>query len=185
MKTNYKKTLKLITLLITSILIATVSAQLYDKMYMKAIPIGVEGVAVKFTSGNETTAAGGSINTPGTEVTFDNMKGKPGVEKVYGQAVNITNTNSTYDFKIELELDSWTGAGHANLTCINVTIYDDAGSKQGTTINLVPAESGATTTSELTIPASKVWSVEWVILWEDTAVDTDTVDVTLALIVKE
>jgi len=185
MKLNYKKSLKLITLLITSLLIAMVSAEIYDKMYMKATPIGVEGVEVKFTSGNETTATGGSINGPGTEVTFSNMKGKPGVTKTYGQAVNITNTNSTYDFKIELKLDSWTGAAHANLTCINITIYDDTGSKQGTTINLVPAETGATTTSQLTIPASKIWSAEWVILWADTAAITDTIDVTLVLIVQE
>lgn len=185
MKLNYKKSLKLITLLITSILIATVSAQLYDKMYMKATPIGVEGIGVKFTSGNETSIAGGTFNGQGTEVTFSNMKGKPGVTKTYGQAVNITNTNSTYDFKIELKLDSWTGAGHANLTCVNVTVYNNAGIKQGTTINLVPAQTGATTTTQLTIPASKVWSVEWVILWADTAVITDTIDVTLVLIVQE
>ncbi|MDH7478216.1 MAG: hypothetical protein QHH17_07540, partial [Candidatus Bathyarchaeota archaeon] len=69
MKINYKKSLKLATLLITAIIIATVSADVFEQMFMKST-ITVEGVEVKYTTGNDTAAAGGTINDPGTEVTF-------------------------------------------------------------------------------------------------------------------
>ena len=181
-----KKALKLLGLLVSALVIATASAQLYDTLYMRATPISVEGVGVKFTAGNETSLAGGTINTAGSEVTFTGMQGKPGFIKTYGQAVNMTNMNSTGDFKIELKLNQWDGGASSKLTCINITVYDDAGDKQGTTINLIPAETGITTTGELTIPASKVWSVEWAILWNETATPgTDEVNVTLELIAEK
>jgi hypothetical protein len=47
MKTNIRKILKFTKLLITSLLIATVSAQIYDYMYLNA-NVGVQGMALDY-----------------------------------------------------------------------------------------------------------------------------------------
>jgi hypothetical protein len=183
MKINYKKSLKLATLLITAIIIATVSADVFEQMFMKST-ITVEGVEVKYTTGNDTAAAGGTINDPGTEVTFTGMKGKKGSIKTYGQAVNITNLNTTASHDIELKLSSWNGSTLNTLKWINVTVYNDTGTRVGDTIKLIPGGTNVETTGTLTIPAGKTWYVEWSFLWATDAQDSDAVEVTLVLVVK-
>jgi len=161
MNVNYKKSLKFVTLLISALLIATVSATAYTTMYMKATPITVQASEVKFTDGNDTESAGGTINPTGTEVTFGSMTVAPNATKTYTQAVNITNSGSEHN--VTLLTDSVTG----NLTgfkYINITVYNEAGVKQGDSIRISPTLENETSTSKLTIGANKEWSIEWVIV---------------------
>ena len=170
MNINYKKSLKLITLLISALLIASVSATVYTTIYMKATPIGIAASEVKFTGGDDTSSAGGDINPTGTEVVFDLMSVAPNATKTYTEAVNITNSGSQH--KITLEVDSVTG----NLTgfeFINITIYDETGAKQGDSIRISPTLSNVTTTTQLTIDA-KTWSVEWIIASIDSGAQEGT-----------
>ena len=183
MKINHKKSLKLITLLISSLLIAMVSATAYTTMYMKGTPITIQASEVKFTTGDDTSSAGGQINPTGTEVTFDSMAVAPNATKTYTEAVNVTNSGSG-EHNVTLVTDSVTG----NLTgfkYINITIYNEAGVKQGDSIRISPTLSNVTSTSKLTIGTSKEWSIEWVIVSIDSgAQESETVNVIIKMNVE-
>ena len=183
MKINYKKILKLVTLLVTSLLIATVSAATYN-MFMDAT-VGVTATELSFAeNAPDFTTCGGTLSDSDQRVTFSTMNGKPGVEAIYNP-VNIAN-GAVAAHDIELVLDSWTGAAQTNLYSITVTMYN-GGTPQGNSIVLYPTGEGTsvTTSGTVNIAISGTWQVEWKVYWKGTAVPgTDTVDVALLLIVQ-
>lgn len=183
MNVNYKKTLKFATLLITSLLITIVSADVYDQMYMKS-DVGVDVAAkdLQFKEGANFTVAGGWINTAKTVVTFDAMTGGQGINKTYYEPVNITNTGSDHDF--EMKFDSWTLSNSSALEYITIAIYDENDNLKGNMIHLPGDLSGTNSTGDVTITASADWRIEWIIRWVSDASNTETVDVTIIFIVK-
>lgn len=183
MKLNYKKSLKLVTLLITALLIATVSAATYYSMFMNANDIGVDTVnKVYFRPGSDWPT--GSVMGSGNQtVTLNGMEGKNGTATIIGDPVRIYNNDSTAR-TINLKLDSWSGESlTTTLNYINVTIYNaypTGGTKEGTTIYLVPGSGDVTETGSRSIDSGAIWRVEWIIYWK-TAASTETVDVNLKL----
>jgi len=181
MKINYKKNLKLITLLITSILIATVSASTYYSMFMHATDIGVDvGNKVFFTEGVDWTGTS-TMGDGNQTVTLDGMKGKNGTATVISDPVRIYN-NDTSSRSLNLKLGSWTGESETQLNYINITIYNAItdGTKQGETIYLVPRAGDVTETGSISIGSGETWRVEWMIYWKTTA-SSETVNVDLNL----
>jgi hypothetical protein len=178
-KQNKRKQLRLLCFLLTSLLIATASASVYNYLYMKAISIGAEPADIQFVEGTDSTAAGANIGTNGTYVSFNSMAGWPNATRVYENATCIKNLD-TIDRTIELKFDSWSGST-ANIDYIYVKVFDGTGSQQGSTIYVGTAGSS---TGSLTIPAGETWRVQWEITWVATALSTDTVTVTLQLIVQ-
>jgi hypothetical protein len=180
------KSLKLLFLLLSSLLIASVSASIYYTMYMNATNIGVAtGNKVFFRPGSDWT--GTSTMGPGNQtVTLDGLKGKNGTATVIGDPVRIYN-NDTSNHSINLQLASWSGAGQTQLNYINVTMwnaYPTGGTQQGQTIYLPSNSTGSVTqTLSQTIGTGLTWRVEWVIYWKTTAT-TQTVNVNLQLIVS-
>jgi len=183
MKINYKKSLKLITLLITSILIATVSASTYSTMFMHATNIGVEaGNQVFFVQGSDWPGGTSSLTDGNQTATLDGMKGKNGTATIIEDPVSIYN-NDTSSRTINLKFESWDGESETELYCINVTLYNDSptgGTKQGQTIYLVPGAGDVTETTSQSIGSKETWRVEWVIYWKTTAT-TETINVDLEL----
>jgi len=183
MKMNYKKSLKFITLLIASLLIATASAATYN-MFMNAT-VGVTATELSFTANNpDYTTCGGAITDNNQKVTFSTMNGKAGVEAIY-EPVKITNgASAAHD--IELMLDTWTGADQTNLYYITITMYDGTTPK-GDAIVLYPTSEGTsvTTSGTVNIGISEEWLVEWKVYWKGTAsVGVDSVQVNLLLVVQ-
>jgi hypothetical protein len=187
MKTNIKKSLKLITLLITSLLIATASADVFKNMYMEATPIGVAGAnKVEFWVGTDfpTNGSGILITDARQKVKFTGMEGSPGSATNYSDPVKINNTDSSASHTIELKLISWDAQSSLPLYYINITLFDENNVKKGNTIHLVPDGSGQVeSTGDVTMDPSDVWRVEWIIYWKGGAT-TETVNVYLQLVVK-
>lgn len=180
MKLNYKKSLKLITLLISALIIATASATSYN-MFMNST-VGVKTTGMKFVLHDpDYTTCGGSITDNNQKVTFSSMNGIAGSEAIY-VPVDINNAD-TGGHDIELTLDSWTGASQTKLYNITVTMYNGA-TKEGASIVLKPTSEGTsvTTSGTVTIGASETWTVEWTVYWKGTAT-TDSVQVNLLLVV--
>jgi len=185
MKTNIKKSIKLITLLISSLLIASVSANVYYTMFMTAT-VGVTGNKVQFWEGDDFSNVGGSITDARQKVTFNTMNGQNGSLTTISDPVKINNTDSSSTHTIELKLDSWTGTASTPLYYINVTIYAANGTKLGDNIHLVPGGSGQVeTTGPLTMLANEVWRVQWDIYWKGTATTSDSVTVNLKIEVTD
>jgi hypothetical protein len=187
MKINYKKVLKLATLLISSLLIATVSADVFKSMFMEATPIGVAGAnKVEFWVGTDFPTNGTDIEITDArqKVKFTGMEGSPGSATNYSDPVKINNTDTVASHQIELKLNSWDAGATLPLYYINITLFDDTNAKNGTTIHLVPGGSGQVeSTGDVTMDASDVWRTEWIIYWKGTAA-SETVNVYLELIVK-
>ena len=97
MKINYKKILKLVTLLITSILIATVSADVYRYMYIDG-SITVSGAKLIWMEGID-FPADGSIS--GSTATLD-LDVEQGTPLNFTEALFLKNVNSTGSFSINL-----------------------------------------------------------------------------------
>jgi len=177
------KSLKLLFLLLSSLLIASVSASIYYTMYMNAT-VGVAGNKIQFTEGNDFSTVGGSITDSGQKVTFTSMNGQIGSLATVSDPVDITNTDTSTPHNIELKLSAWTGNTQTHLNYINVTMYDGS-TKKGVNIYLVPGESGqVSTTGVVSIPASTAWRVQWDIYWNGDATISDSVTVNLQLVVS-
>jgi hypothetical protein len=184
-----RKCLKLLTLLISTILIATASATIYKNMYMEATPIGVAGASkVQFWVGTDfpTNGTGIFITDARQKVRFSGMEGSPGNAQNYSNPVKINNTDGTYTHTIELKLLSWDAPADLKLYYINITLYDEGNVKQGETIHLVPGGTGqVSSTGDRTMDTLDVWRTEWIIYWKGTATPgSDTVNVYLQLVVK-
>jgi hypothetical protein len=184
MKTNIKKSIKLVTLLITSILIATASADFYSQMYMKS-HVGVDAAPkdLRFVEGANFSIAGGWLNPSKTVVTFSSMTGGQGVNKTYSEPVNITNLG-TSQHVFEMKFDTWTITNSSALEYITIAIYDENNAQQGNMIYLPGNLQGTNSTGDVIIPANANWRIEWVIRWLSDAIDTNTVDVTIMILVK-
>jgi hypothetical protein len=181
MKINIKKSLKLVTLLISSLLIASASASVYYTMFMTAT-VKVAGNKVQFWEGADFNSVDGSITDARQKVTFNNMNGLNGSLTTISDPVEINNTDTSSAHTIELKLDSWSGTGSTPLYYINITIYAANGTKLGNNIYLVPGGSGQVeTTGPLTMLASEVWRVQWDIYWKGEATTNDQVTVSLKL----
>ena len=176
MQINYKKSLKLITLLITSILIATVSATIYDYMYLNA-DVGVEGMSLDWILGSDNATAGTQIN--GVTAALTELKGPPNGTRIYADPVRINNTGASA-ISFDLLVDTVSG-DTGQLDSIIVRIY----SLNTTTWvrNVTVWSSGAKGDDEtgLSIPSDNMWQFQWEITWKSTATISHSVTVNLKI----
>lgn len=168
-----KRSLKLLTLLLTAMFIATASASVYNYMYMEASPISVYAAVVRFENGTDAAAAGTVPGTNGTYVKFTSLSGWPNATRVYENATVIRNTDVSQNFPCEISVDSFTGA---NIAELYVRLYDNTGTYDSTV-----QVHGTSNSTSFTINAGDVWRVEWRIKWSATAPTASTATATLAL----
>lgn len=164
------------TLLLTSVLIATASATVYNYMYMQAAPIGVEAAKVQFVDGADATC---NIGDNATYVKITDMAGWPNATRLHEEAVKIESLDSN-DRTMELAFDSWSG-NTGNIAYIYVKVFNAADEQQGSTLSITPAAQNSTGTFDLTALAT--YRVQWEIRWDGGVPSTYAVDVTLKLIV--
>lgn len=181
MEINRKKSLKIIALLVTSLLISFASAETYTELFMSATPISIGTAGVYFVAGANTTAMGGidAINTAGTVVTFDTITAiQPGEIRTYEKAVNITN-NAGAEKTLNMSLYSLTGYFSNNFDYINITILNGSGTSQGQTIKFLPSGTNITSTGNVQIANSATFTVKWVIKAKNSATTGQSINVTL------
>ncbi|MBT0159987.1 hypothetical protein G4O51_08375 [Candidatus Bathyarchaeota archaeon A05DMB-2] len=159
---NNKKSLKIVTLLISSLIIATVSAASYSELFMYGNSITIGTASVKFTTGANTTQLGGAdaINAAGTIVTFDQIQIAPGDVATYDEAVNVTNSAGASK-TITISVESISGDFSTNFDYLNITRIAGDGSTKGTSIEIVSTGSNVTTTDGQTMTAGEIWAIRW------------------------
>jgi hypothetical protein len=163
MNAKYKKSLKITVLLLTSLLIAGVSATTYYTMFMIA-NVNIGGNGVTFTPGLDW---GSSSMGSGNQTVTLSLQGEDGAVTTIGDPVRILNSAGASRI-LNLQLDTWNGESETDLNYIDITIYDDVsgGSAQGTTIHLVPGAGDVTETGNVTITDGATWRAQWVIYWQ-------------------
>jgi hypothetical protein len=156
MKINYKKSLKFITLLLASLLIATVSADVYNYLFLNT-SITVEGLPLAWAEG---TGTGLSWNIKGATCTISGMKGPANGTKVYSDAVHLTASANTI---FNLRIASVTGA-NTSMSSIIVKLYDGSNNTKGTLTVWTGSAKGSDLTN-LSITQSETWRLQWEITW--------------------
>lgn len=167
------RSLKLLTLLLTSVIIVTASAAVYTYMYMQATPISVKGAKVVFEEGSDGNEAGTSLGTNGTYVKFTSMSGWPNATRVYENATVIHNNDGSKNFPCQLSVDSFTGA---YIDELYVRLFDNTDTYYSTV-----QVHGTSNSTMFTIGAGEVWRVEWRIKWSATTPTGSTATATLLL----
>jgi len=165
---------KFLTLLLTSMLIATASAAMYNYMFMNGT-IGVEGMTLEWQLGADNATAGTQI--AGVTASLTTLKGPPNGTRVYTDPVRLKNKGSGAVI-FDLLIDTVSG-NTVNMSSIIVRLYS-----LNTTayIENVTVWSGGAKGSDhpnLNIPLNHIWRFEWEIKWKSTAVISDSVIVNL------
>jgi len=156
-----KKSLKLVTLLMTAALIATASAATYNYLFLNAAT-SVEGLPLAWVQGTDSTV----IYTPaGATCSISNLTGPAGGTKIYSDAVRITATSDT---TFNLRIASVTGAT-GEMSSIVVRLYDtSSGDSKGNMTVWTGSAVGSDLTS-LSIVNGETWRLQWEISYAEGA----------------
>jgi hypothetical protein len=178
MHAKYKKGLKIVTLLISAALIATVSAEVYNYLNFTA-GVGVEGLTLNWD--DTTIDTGLSADIQGVLCTLTGLKGPAGGTRTYTTAINLTSTAAaTFDIEV-VGVTTAGGSGTTVLDSMEVRIYDDSPTStlKGTLDVFSSGTAGTTPVTGLTMADVDSWRLEWDITWSSSATVSDSVTVTL------
>jgi hypothetical protein len=149
MKINYKKSLKLITLLISSMLIATVSAQYYRFLYIEG-SVTISTTGLTWVKGEQ---AGTNVSISGTTATVS-------LSLSNGTTTNITNylylkNLDGTSHSITINITDAANSGLYETLGFNITIYDNSTSDYIGSLNVLSTTSYY---SDI-IDANAVWHI--------------------------
>jgi hypothetical protein len=162
MEIKLRKTMKFVVLLLTALLIGTASVAAYTEMFMHGNNITIGTAGVKFVAGDD-TATLGSINSQGTEVTFNTIPNiEPGATVTYNEAVNITNTAGSVK-TINVSLYSLTGQWTSNFDYITLKIIALNNTVLGSALNITTSTTNVTSSGNIRMNNGETWAVQWII----------------------
>ena len=148
-----KKSAKFLILLLTSMLIATVSAQVYSYMFIEGSGGVSTGTGLAWELGS---SAPGAASIDGNTAKNVNMTVNDGNSRNYTDCLHIVNQDGVaHNFSIEVTKSPSTALDKANFTKFNLVLFDASNVTQAV-LDLKTQGSNAT---GLTIPASATWRV--------------------------
>ena len=158
-----RKSVKLGMLLISALLIATTSTNVYYGI-LQGSTIGIVEAKVHFTAGDDSTAAGYS---PGLNETYCalSLNAYPNVTLIYEQAVNVTNTDAApHDIRLRhVTVTPVNGTDSVgNFTQIDFKLVSVSGTVQRTITYTTTGDNWITPspTAYITLPASSEWTIQ-------------------------
>ena len=184
MEKKLTKPLKMILLLISSLIIATVSAATYTSLTMTS-QITISSV-VRFVDGDDTPS------TATVHPTYCSLPLTcyPNATTTYEQAINISNTDQTNPYRIRLKHVSVSTPNNSAGNFTSITFYLVA--KNGTALDSITyTPSGGTLnpskpfTDYKNIPADTVWTIKVEVITSANASTSATCTIEMALDVQE
>ena len=154
MNINYKKSLKLITLLISSILIASVSAATYTYMYVQSGQISITTGGLKWFKGSDANVG---TTITGNTVTGLSLNVLNGTEQFFNLTLYIKNTDATTPHTFSINVTSSSGAT-TYFDYMYLKLYDNSTNAYKNQVNLLNLGSSQ---SGLTINGNEVWRVSF------------------------
>jgi hypothetical protein len=179
-----KKSLKIVTLLITSMFIATAAVHAYSELFMYGSGITITDSRVAFVAGADTsTISSVGVEDSGTTVTFDTITIAVDELLTYDDAISIQNTaGSAKD--IDLTVTGLTGHFSVNFEYVYIAMFNPSVVQQGAQIQMVASGSNVTTTGSVSIPNGETWTVQWIIKASVDATADESIDITVQLTVQ-
>jgi len=185
MNINYKKSTKLILLLISTLLIASASAAIYYSLSLKA-NVTTNAATVLFGQGSD-WPSGSSMGTGNTSVTLS-IKAYPNATLTYEQALKVNNTgNTTPSVKLRHISITNTTADVANFTFIKIILLDDTNTTKGY-LNYTVSGNNFTLSSSSSyqqMDANDVWSIRIETKAVADASESITVNLQIAVDIRE
>ena len=180
-----KKPLKLLTLLLTAMLIATASAAVYYSLTLRP-QVTVTGLTVKF-DGAADTSSGSNVNDAWTLLA---LKSYPNVTLTYDRVVDINNTDgSAHGILLRhVSISPNNTAEAGNWTSITFYLYDENGTLKESmsyTQSLDVWTVTPTQTSSYSVPGSAVWYLKVETLSPATAETGKVLNIEIAVDVQE
>jgi hypothetical protein len=182
-----RKSIKLGLLMISALLIATTSTNVYYGL-LQENTIGIVEAKVHFTAGEDSTAAQYDAGTNETYCRLS-FNAYANVTLYYEQAVNITNTDTAaHDIRLRhVAIGPTSGSNSVgNFTSILFKVVDKAGTVQRTLTYTTTGDTWNTPgapTAYISLPASTEWTIQVetraapgakvVSCWIEIAVDVD------------
>jgi hypothetical protein len=183
MNVKFKKSLKIVSLLITAIFIASGSVYAYSQLFMYGT-ITITDNRVILVNGDDTlTISASGVEDYGTTVTFDQVNIAKDELLTYDQAVKIQN-NAGSAKDMDLEVTSLTGPFSSNFDYIYITVFDATVNPIGTQIRMLPSGSNVTSTGTISIPDGQTWTVQWIIKASVDATAAEAILMTVQLTVQ-
>jgi len=184
----YRKEMKLITLLLTSLLIASASAAVYYSMIAQP-NVTVSVGSIIFVQGADWPTTGSTMGTNSTWARLA-LKAYPNATLTYDKPLNVSNTTgSAHLFRLRHVsiTPASANAQVSNFTFVNFVVKNTAGVSQASFNYTTSGDTWTTpaTTSYLSLPAN----TQWIIYVETKATagaNTDIVaDIQIAIDVQE
>jgi len=160
-KLLFRKELKLVTLLLTSLLIASASAAVYYSMIMQPA-VTITGASIRFVQGAD-WPSGSSLGTNSTWVSLA-LKAYPNATLTYDKPLNVSNTDTAaHSFRLR-HISITPASGNvevSNFTSIRFAIKNTAGTVQAWFNYTTSGDTWSTPadTSYLSLPASTQWII--------------------------
>jgi len=176
MKLDLRKSTKLVIVIISSLLIASVSATVYNYMYQDAT-IGVEAMSLEWLAGTDATDAGTQIDEATASLT--DMKGPPNGTREYTDPLRVNNTgasSTTFDLLID-QISGDTG----EMDSVYVRLYNVTNSASMGNLTVWSGGAQGSDLTSLTITADTEWRFQWEIKWRANATVADSLIVNLKL----
>jgi len=177
----FRKYMKFLTLLLTSMLIATASASVYYSLSLQS-RVAVSTPKVKFKTADDFVG-----NLTDTWVRLY-LKSYPNATLTYERAVNLTNTGST-SAEFRLTPSDPTGDPASNWDFINFTVLDNSipGQVKGTLNYTVVSGNWQNSgqTGLMTIDAGKEWTIKVITKSPSTATPGKVCNIVISVDVTE
>ena len=149
-----RKALKFLGLLISAMVIAQVSASVYNYMYAT----GKGSVGTGGLEWVEGTDAPGTTTIVGNTVSDINMTVTGNTPRNYTDCLNIQNQDgSAHTFSIEISSSPSSALDKANFTAFNLVLYDAVSG--GTKMAQLDVKTQGSSATGLSIPATTTWRV--------------------------
>jgi len=153
-----KKPVKFLTLLLTSLLIATASAAVYYSLTMTST-ISVATPSVYFVKGADNVTAGVSLSADNRSAQLTQLKAYPNVTTTYEDPIRVRNNHTLSSFNIRLRHVSLSGAA-TNFIFVNFTLMGTSERKLVYTSNGTAWTLPSSPTSWILIPNITAWSIK-------------------------
>jgi hypothetical protein len=167
----FKKSAKFLTLLLTSMLIASVSAAVFYSLSMTST-ITTATANVWFVKGVDNATAGVNLSPDNTTATLTDLKAYPNASFTYVDPIRVRNNDTGTSYNIRLSPVSLSG-NDTEFVFVKFMLRNGTSDDNATLATLWYNCSG----SDWTIPSATSWvsitaSTEWAITVETRAVDS-------------
>jgi hypothetical protein len=171
MNAKYKKSLKIVTLLITALLIATASAQIYNYMYIQGTG-EITSTGLRWELGTDAPGTAG-VSGPTASVPMTTNEGNP---RNYTDCLHLVNLDGSDTHDFNLTVTSSTG-DKSDFTEFHLVLFNAA----DTEVAVLDLLTQGNYSSTLNIGTSETWRVlfELVPIASPTSGSTVTFEVTL------